>query len=97
MPFINVFPWLPFPWNGPLHLSHPFNTTTLIKPMNEEKEEAPLDDSCVHQNRLAQERHTARSEEQRAIDVSQQAAQRGAHSNAQIATKKPSLEAACIS
>jgi hypothetical protein len=22
-PFINVFPWLPFPWNGPLHISPP--------------------------------------------------------------------------
>jgi hypothetical protein len=35
----------------------PFNTTTLIKPMNEEEEKAPLEDPCVHQNRLARERH----------------------------------------
>jgi hypothetical protein len=41
-PFINAFPWLPFPWNKPLHLSPPFNTTTFIKPMNEEEEEAPF-------------------------------------------------------
>jgi hypothetical protein len=26
----------------------PFNTTTLIKPMNKEEEEAPLEDSRVH-------------------------------------------------
>jgi hypothetical protein len=38
-------------------ISPPFNTTTLIKPMNEEKEEAPLEDLRVRQNRLAQERH----------------------------------------
>jgi hypothetical protein len=31
----------------------PFNTTTLIKLMNEEEEEAPLEDPRVHQNRLA--------------------------------------------
>jgi hypothetical protein len=36
----------------------PFNTTTLIKPMNEEEEEAALEDSCVHWNRLARERRT---------------------------------------
>jgi hypothetical protein len=34
------------------------NTTTFIKPMNEEEEEALLEDLCVRQNRLAQERHT---------------------------------------
>jgi hypothetical protein len=34
-----------------------FNTTTLIKLMNEEKEEAPLEDPRVRWNRLAQERH----------------------------------------
>jgi hypothetical protein len=26
----------------------PFNTTTLIKPMNKEEEEAPLEDLCVY-------------------------------------------------
>jgi adenylate kinase family enzyme len=37
-----------FVLNRPLHLSPPpFNTTTLIKPMNEEEEEAPLEDSRV--------------------------------------------------
>jgi hypothetical protein len=36
----------------------PFNTTTLIKPMNEEEEEAPLDDLRVRRNRLSRERHT---------------------------------------
>jgi len=46
-PFINAFPWLPFPRNGLVHLSPPFNTTTLIKPMNEEEEEAPLEDLHV--------------------------------------------------
>jgi hypothetical protein len=35
-----------------------FNTTTLIKPMNEEEEEAPLEDLRVHRNCLAWERHT---------------------------------------
>jgi hypothetical protein len=35
----------------------PFNTTTLIKPMNEEEEEAPLEDPCVYRNRLAWEKH----------------------------------------
>jgi hypothetical protein len=34
-----------------------FNTTTFIKSMNEEEEEAPLKDSCVHRNHLARERH----------------------------------------
>ncbi len=52
--------WGPFCFLG--YLSHgidlftylpPFNTTTLIKPMNEEEEEAPLEDSRVRQNRLA--------------------------------------------
>jgi hypothetical protein len=31
--------------------------------MNEEEEEAPLEDSCIRQNRLARERHAARFEE----------------------------------
>ncbi len=56
--------WDPFCFLG--YLSHkmdlftylpPFNTTTLIKPMNEEEEEALLEDPHVHRNRLAQERH----------------------------------------
>jgi hypothetical protein len=45
-PFINVFPWLPFPWNESFHLFPPFNTTTLIKPMNGEEEE-PFWRTCV--------------------------------------------------
>ncbi len=83
-PFINVFPWLPFEWNKPFHLSPPFNTTTLIKLMNEEEEEAPLEDSHVRRNRLARERHVAQSEEQCAVDASWQAVQRGACINVQI-------------
>ncbi len=63
MPFINAFPWLLFPQNGPLHLSPPFNTTTFIKPMNEKEEEAPLEDLRVRQKRLARERHVVRFEE----------------------------------
>jgi len=55
-PSINAFPWLSFSHNGPLHLYPPFNTTTLIKPMNEEEEEAFVEDSRVRWNRLAQER-----------------------------------------
>jgi hypothetical protein len=56
--------WDPFCFPG--YLSHgtdlftylsPFNTTTLIKPMNEEEEEAPLEDPRVHWNRFARERH----------------------------------------
>ncbi len=72
-PFINAFPWLPFPWNGPLHLSPPLNTTTLIKLMNEEEKEAPLEDSRVRQNRLARERHVTQSKEQHATDASRRA------------------------
>jgi hypothetical protein len=41
----------------------PFNTTTFIKPMNEEEEEAPLEDWRICRNRLAWERHTPRSKE----------------------------------
>jgi hypothetical protein len=65
----NKFPiytrtWDPFCF--PAYLSHgtdlftyfpPFDITTLIKPMNEEEEEAPLEDPHVRQNRLAWERH----------------------------------------
>jgi hypothetical protein len=56
--------WDPFCFHS--YLSHrtdlftylpPFNRTTLIKPMKEEEDEAPLEDPCVHRNRLAQERH----------------------------------------
>ncbi len=56
--------WDPFCFPG--YLSHgtdffiylpPFNTTTLIKSMNEEEEEAPLEDPRVRRNRLARERH----------------------------------------
>ncbi len=43
---INLFTYFP-----------PFNTTTLIKPMNKEEEEATLEDSLVCQNRLALEKH----------------------------------------
>jgi hypothetical protein len=60
------------------------NTTTLIKPMNEEEEEAPLEDSRIHRNRLARERYATRSEEQRATYASRQVAQRAARSDAQI-------------
>jgi hypothetical protein len=55
----NLFTYLP-----------PFNTTTLIKPMNEEEEEAPLEDLRVCRNRLARERHVAQSKEQCVIDAS---------------------------
>jgi hypothetical protein len=52
------------PFIFPGYLSHgmdlftylsPFNTTTLIKPMNKEEEEAPLEDPRVLRNRLARE------------------------------------------
>jgi hypothetical protein len=58
---MHSFPWLFFPWNGPLHLSSSFNTTTLVKPkpMNEEEKEVLLEDLHVHQNYLAQDRHDA--------------------------------------
>jgi hypothetical protein len=57
--------WDPFCF--PSYLSHgtdlftyfpPFNTTTLIKLMNEEEEETPLEDPRVRWNQLAWERHT---------------------------------------
>jgi hypothetical protein len=69
-----VFPWLPFPQNDLFTYFPPFNTTTLIKPMNKEEEEAPLEDPCVRQNRFAREKHNVRFEEQRATDASRQAA-----------------------
>jgi hypothetical protein len=49
--------------------------------MNKEEEEA----SRFRRNRLAWERHTVQSKEQRAVDASWRAAQRAAHNNAQIA------------
>ncbi len=52
--------------------------------MNEEEEESPLEDSCVRRNRIAQEKHAARSKEQRAMDANRRATQRVAHSDAQI-------------
>ncbi len=75
-----------FALNRPLHLSPPpFNTTTLIKPMNKEEEEAPLEDSRICRNRLARERHAARSEKQCAADAHRRATHRAARSGAQIA------------
>jgi len=74
-----------FALNRPLHLSPPpFNTTTLIKPMNEEEEEAPLEDPRICRNRLARERHAARSEKQCAADANRRATHRAARSGAQI-------------
>jgi len=52
--------------------------------MNEEEEEAPLEDSRVRWNRLAQERHVVRSKEQPVTYASRQVAQRAARSNVQI-------------
>ncbi len=75
----------------PSYLSHgtdlftylpPFNTTTLIKPMNEEEEEAPLKDMHVRRNCLAQDRHTAQSEEQHAVNANWRATQKSAHIDA---------------
>jgi hypothetical protein len=62
----------------------PFNTTTLIKPMNEEEEEAPLEDSRICRNRLARERHTARFEEQRVADANWRAIHKAMRSDVQI-------------
>jgi hypothetical protein len=42
--------------------------------MNKKEKEAPLEDLCVCQNRLARERHVVRSKEQRAMDARQRAA-----------------------
>jgi hypothetical protein len=74
-PFINTFPRLPFPGNGPLRLSPPFNIATIIKPMNKEEKEAPLEDLHVYRNRLAQEKHVARSEKQCATYANRRTAQ----------------------
>jgi hypothetical protein len=74
-----------FTLNKPFHLSPPpFNTTTLIKPMNEEEEEAPLEDPRICRNRLARKRHAARSEKQRAADANRRATHRVARSDVQI-------------
>jgi hypothetical protein len=63
----------------------PLNTTTLIKPMNEKEEEAPLEDSRIRRNHLARERHAARSKKQRVADANRRATHRVARSDAQIA------------
>jgi hypothetical protein len=52
--------------------------------MNEEEEEAPLEDPHIRRNRLVRERHAARSEEQRAVDANRWAIHRVARSDAQI-------------
>jgi hypothetical protein len=84
-PFINAFPWLPFSRSKPLHLSPPpFNTTTLIKPMNQEEEEDPLDDLRIRRNYLARERHVAQFEGQCVVDASGWATKRVACINVQI-------------
>jgi len=44
--------------------------------MNEEEEESPLEGPRLHRNRLARERHAARSKEQRAADASRREGQR---------------------
>jgi hypothetical protein len=54
--------------------------------MNEEEEEAPLEGSHVRRNRLARERHVARSKEQRATDARRRTIQRATHKDAQITT-----------
>jgi hypothetical protein len=52
--------------------------------MNEEEEEALLEDLRIRQNRLARERHVARSEKQCAVDANQRAIRKAARSDAQI-------------
>jgi hypothetical protein len=63
--------------------------------MNEEEEEAPLEDPHVRWNYLARERHATRYEEQRATDANRRATQTGVRNDVQIATNKPSFEAIC--
>jgi hypothetical protein len=53
--------------------------------MNEEEEEAPFEDLCIRWNRLARERHTVRSKEQRAANANWRATHRDVRSDAQIA------------
>jgi hypothetical protein len=67
------------------YLPPPFNTTTLIKLMNEEEEEAPLEDPHIRRNRLARERHAARSEKQREANANRRATHRATRNDAQIA------------
>ncbi len=68
--------------------------------MNEEEEEAPLEDPRIRQNRLAREKHTARFEKQRATDANRRATHRATHSDAQIAAdvsrRATPLEDPCI-
>jgi hypothetical protein len=54
--------------------------------MNEEEEEAPLEDPHIRRNRLARERHAAQSEKQHAADANRWATHRAVRSDAQIAT-----------
>jgi len=56
--------------------------------MNEKEDEAPLEDPCIRPNRLARERHAARSKEQHATNASQRAAQRGARSELPAAIRR---------
>jgi hypothetical protein len=53
--------------------------------MNEEQEEAPLEDLCVHRNHLVREKHVLRSKEQCATDADRHVTQRVVHSDVQIA------------
>ncbi len=52
--------------------------------MNEEEEEAPLEDPRLRRNRLARQRHASRSKKQRAADANRRATHRAARSDAQI-------------
>jgi hypothetical protein len=53
--------------------------------MNEEEEEAPLEDPRIRWNRLTQERHAARFEKQRVANANWQATHGATRSDAQIA------------
>jgi hypothetical protein len=61
--------------------------------MNEKEEETPLEDSHIHQNRLAWEKHVVRFEEQCATNASWRAAQKVARNNVQIATDASQTDA----
>jgi hypothetical protein len=50
--------------------------------MNEEEEEAPLEDPRVRQNCLAREKHVAQSKEQRVANANWRAVQRAARNDA---------------
>jgi hypothetical protein len=52
--------------------------------MNEEEEESLLEDPRVCRNRIAREKHAARSKDQRAVDANRRTTQRAARSDAQI-------------